>query len=70
MLSFATPDCKSLGLSALSDLKCDDGKWIVYNPEADEKYSLADSPFPICFDAAEFGMEEKSYGNVDHLRNI
>jgi hypothetical protein len=69
--SFATPDCKSLGLVALSDLKCDDGNWIVYNPEADEKYSLADSPFSICFDAvAMLGTEDISVGNVDHLRKF
>merc|ERR1719361_1458893 len=69
--SFATPDCKSLGLSATSDLKCDDGKWIVYNPEADEKYSLKDSPFPICIDLAVYGeKKEESEGNVDHLRKF
>jgi len=68
--SFATPDCKSLGLLASSDLKCDDGNWIVYNPEADEKYSLANSPFSICIDGALFGMEEESAGNVDHLRKF
>lgn len=69
--SFATPDCKSLGLSATSDLKCDDGKWIIYNPEADEKYPLKDRPFPICLDLADYGMEEDRYeGNVDHLRKF
>merc|ERR1719204_2194648 len=68
--SFATPDCKSLGLVAPSDLKCDDGEWIVYNPEADEKFSLSDSPFPICLDAAEFGIVEETGRNVDHLRKF
>jgi len=69
--SFATPDCKSLGLVAPSDLKCDDGEWKVYNPEADEKFSLSDSPFSICLDAAaEYGIVEETGGNVYHLRKF